>query len=274
MKIRKFISIAVLLFATAFSLCACQQTEAPGKNTADADLPELNIGVDILKPFFYVDENGNYAGIDADIATEVCSRVGYQPNFVEIPWSDRDSYLQEGSVDCLWNAFIKDGREDSYLWTDTYLQSNLRAIVDSKSPDKDLDSLNDHVGMAVRAGSKIEELLLDNTSGRPSIRIYSCGTFELAETAFVKGYIGGLGGHEIVLQEVINNYPGQYRFLDGSLMTADLGVAFRKDDSSEKWQKVNAAIKEMKKDDTITEIWEKYSFDLEMSKEVSTDAGN
>lgn len=274
MNTRKFVSVAALVLTAAFSLCACQRSETPAENIAESDLPELNIGVDILKPFFYIDENGDYTGIDADIATEACQRAGYEPNFVEIEWNDRDNYLQDGSVDCLWNAFSKNGREDDYRWTDTYLQSNLRAIVDNKSPDEDIDSLNIHAGMAVRAGSKIEELLLDDTSGRPSIRIYSCGTFEMAETAFVKGYIGGLGCHEIVLEDFMNNYPGQYRFLDGSLMTVDLGVAFSRSDSSEKWQKINDAIKEMKTDGTIAEIWDKYSSASETSKEVPSDAEN
>ena len=108
--------------------------------------------------------------------------------------------LQNGTVDCLWSAFIKNGREDDYRWTDAYLQSDLRAIVDVKSPDQDLNELNAGPGMAVRAGSKIEELLLSRADSRPTLHIYACGTFEMAETAFVKGYTGALGGHEAVLQ--------------------------------------------------------------------------
>lgn len=51
-------------------------------------------------------------------------------------------------MDCLWSAFIKNGREDDYRWTDAYLQSDLRAIVDVKSPDQDLNELNAGPGMA------------------------------------------------------------------------------------------------------------------------------
>lgn len=71
-------------------------------------------------------------------------------------------------MDCLWSAFIKNGREDDYRWTDAYLQSDLRAIVDVKSPDQDLNELNAGPGMAVRAGSKIEELLLSRADSRPT----------------------------------------------------------------------------------------------------------
>ena len=266
---KKLVSAALVLIAS-FSLCACQQAETSAKeDTSVSKLPELKIGVDILKPFFYVDENGNYAGIDAEIATEACRRAGYEPDFIEISWNQRDEALQNETVDCLWSAFIKDGREDNYLWTDTYLQSNLRAIVDEKSPDQDLKTLHGSTGMAVRAGSKIEELLLDDSVERPNIQIYSCGTFEMAETAFVKGYIGALGGHEAVLREVINSYPESYRFLDGTIMTANLGVAFRKDDTSGICEKINDALTDMKEEDRIKAIWGKYTSASSDHEEVS-----
>lgn len=273
MNIKKFISVAAAIFIAVFTLCACQKTEMPAKNTADADLPKLRIGVDILKPFFYIDENGDYAGIDADIANEACRLAGYQPEFIVVSWSDRDEQLRSGAVDCLWTAFIKNGRESFYQWTDTYLKSNLRAIVDTKSPDQEIQTIPAHTGMAVRAGSKIEDLLLAEND-RPAISIYSCGTFEMAKTAFIKGYIGALGGHEAVLNEVLKEYPGQYRFLDDSIMTADLGVAFPKNDPTEHWKKINSAIGELKNDGTIDQIWAKYVSDSSVSKEVSSHGKN
>ena len=185
MKHRKRILAVMMIFIMSWSLYACSQKNDASNTKADTDsnLPKLKIGVDILKPFFYIDENGDYAGIDAEIATEACHRAGFQPEFVELTWSYRDSYLERGTVDCIWSAFIKDGRESDYLWTDSYMQSNLRAIVDTKSPDQNLQSLSSHRGMAVRAGSKLEELLLNNSDSDP-IQIYSCGSFTMAETAF------------------------------------------------------------------------------------------
>ena len=200
--IKKLVPAVLSVLTAAGILCACQQSAPPDAQAGQGEqsLPVLKIGVDTLRPFFYIDENGNCAGIDAEIAAEACRRAGYQPDFIQISWTDRDEDLQNGTVDCLWSAFIKNGREDDYRWTDAYLQSDLRAIVDVKSPDQDLNELNAGPGMAVRAGSKIEELLLSRADSRPTLHIYACGMFEMAETAFVKGYTGALGGHEAVLQ--------------------------------------------------------------------------
>ena len=274
MNFKRLIISFLLIFTISSLFCACQPSADSTELSADAELPVLRIGVDTLQPFFYIDENGNYAGIDAEIATEACRRAGYRPEFVKISWNNRDDYLERGAVDCLWSAFIKNGREDSYLWTDTYLQSNLRAIVDTKSPDQNISSLAGKAGIAVRSGSKIEDILLNNSSDHAPIHIYSCGTFDMAESAFIKGYIGALGGHEAVLQEILNEYPGSYRFLDGSIMTADLGVAFYKEDTSEHCQKINDELQSMLEDGSIRTISEKYLSNTSAEKEASENAQN
>lgn len=161
MNTRKATKILAALLAVLCLLCACSAQPVPQEDAASQpDLPELRIGVDTLNPFFFTDENGDPAGIDAEITAEACRRAGYTPVFVPIDWDRKDIYLQNERVDCLWSAFSENEREDDYLWTEPYLQSNLRVIVSAKSPDKDLASLNGRAALAVRAGSKIEEIFL------------------------------------------------------------------------------------------------------------------
>ena len=188
-------------------LAACGPTSQEKGSDEEAEasaLPVLRIGVDELKPFFYLDESGAYAGADEEVAAEACRRAGYTPQFVVVPWSERDTYLENGSVDCLWTAFIQDGREDDYLWTEPYLDSKLAAIVDQESPEQNAESLR--CSVAVRAGSKAEDLFRSNNTLEAGI--YACGTFEMAKTAFIKGYAGALAGHEIVLRQVKEDNPG------------------------------------------------------------------
>ena len=239
-------------------LSACVQTnqETSPENTA-SDLPELKIGVDTLKPFFYLDENGAYAGIDAEVATEACRRAGYTPVFTEIPWSERSAYLSSGRVDCLWTAFIEDGREEDYLWSTSYLYSKLAVIVDEQCPDQSLQDFRSKV--AVRAGSRAEEMFR-NGDGLDA-EIYSCGTFDMAKTAFIKGYAGALAGHEIVLRQIMENAPGIYRFLSDEMMPVRLAVAFDKADDTGRCQAISDAICTMKQDGTLTSLAENYQLD-------------
>lgn len=251
---QKILSAVLLAAIAAGLLCACQ-AESPASTAAP--LPELKIGVDVLAPFYSIDEYGEPVGIDAEIAQEACRRAGYTPVFVNISWDEKDDYLSSGTVDCLWNAFTEDGREDKYNWTVPYMESRLRIIVEDGVRDRNIADLAHSLGVAVRAGSKTEEIFLNSTA--PAIRIYSCGTFEMAQTAFVKGYASALACHEAVLQQIMAEYPGLYRFLDGELMTVHVGVAFDKDAPAAALGPLNEALREMQKDGTTAAMIAKYT---------------
>lgn len=254
MKFRKKIILLLAALMAAASLCGCGASGQKETETEEA-LPELTIGVDILEPFFYMDENGEYTGIDAKIAREACRRAGYEPVFTEIPWSERNSYLEDESVACLWTAFVMDGREEEYLWTEPYLESNLAILVDANAPDKSLETFRGMGGVAVRAGALVENIFLKEY---PDIRIYSCGTFAMAKAAFIKGYANGLAGHKIVLEELMEEFPGMYRYLDENLKTTHLAVAFKKDSDEEPCRKIDEALEAMKQDGALDAIKEEY----------------
>lgn len=106
---RKYLKIMIILSISTIILIITGCTKkSSSKENAKKDLPQIRIGVDILKPFFYIDRNGNYAGIDADIAKEACKRAGYQPQFVEIPWSERDRYLEKNKQEYETDQLIQD----------------------------------------------------------------------------------------------------------------------------------------------------------------------
>lgn len=259
------IIISICLCSMILMICGCSKKtytkKTSSKKTESENLPQIRIGVDILKPFFYIDRNGNYAGIDADIAREACKRAGYQPKFIEIPWSERDKYLKNNKVDCLWTAFIMENREKQYLWSDSYMTSQLAIVVDKQSPSKKLSEFRGPGGIAVRAGSTSEEILLKKAEKANSNleNIYSCGTFSQAVTAFVKGYADALSSHKIVLQYLMKENPGKCRYLKKNLESVHLGAAFKKEDHNVYWKKIEKVITEMKKDGTITKIQKKYT---------------
>ncbi len=259
---RKQISMLITIVGLALSmlcLCGCQSSSnSSAAESSNENLPELRIGVDLLKPYFYLDRNGEYQGIDAEIAKEACSRAGYKPVFVNLPWSERDAYLADGSIDCVWTAFVMDGREQDYLWTNPYLYSKEALIVDSRCPSDSLSSFNGPGGIAVRANSKAEELMAGKLPDAiRTTNIHTYGTFDMATTAFVKAYTDGLAGHRIVLQEIMNEYPDRYRYLDENLATLSLGVAFAPT-NSECRNNIDAALASMKEDGTLSGIVSKY----------------
>ena len=264
LRLGKVICCMLIAAITIFTLCACQAESANSQTDQeqDSNLTELKIGVDNLKPFVYLDRNGNYVGVDADIATEACKRAGYKPVFVEIPWANRTEYLENGTVDCLWTAFAIDGRESSYEWTDCYLISKEAFLVQEISPSTCVSDFRGPNGIAVRANSKAEELLLSGELGTSDYlkNVHSYGTFEMAKNAFIKAYANGFVSHRIALEQIIEESPGQYRFLDGELQALHLGVAFS-NAKTDYCSTINNALSSMKEDGTLSSIATKYDPD-------------
>ena len=268
MKFKKFRYISVFFaLCIAWLLSACSKG-VKGEAVTDSNLPELRIGVDILEPFFYVDKDGNYTGIDAQLAREACKRAGYEPVFVELQWSNNDEYLDNGSIVCIWTASVIDGQENDYLWTEPYLESSIGIVVQQNLPCRTADELARY-SVAVRNNSKAEELFLDNVI--PCFSIYTCGTNSIARTAFINGYADCLVDHKIVLMQLVNDNSELYRFLDTELPTLHLGVAFKKDSTDGYMEKIDEALSQMRSDGTVSSIVEKYCANTDETEELITD---
>ena len=153
-----------------------------------------------------------------------------------------------------------------------HMESDLRVIADVRAPDHTLEDLQHSAGIALRAGSKMEEIFMNEPE--QAITLYACSTYDTAKTAFIKGYVSTLGGHELSLQKVIQEYPGLYHFLDGPLMTIHLGVAFCKTSTAAAFQPLNNALSEMKEDGTIDSIVSRYKAALSEDGEVQLDEKN
>ena len=158
------LAAALAAILTLSTLTACGGTGTDG--SGQEDLPRLVIASDNYKPYSYVGPNGNLIGVDVDLATEACRRLGYAPEFCQIVWENKDTYLSSGQADCLWGSFTMTGREDLYQWAGPYLYSRQMVAVRANS---DIHTLADLAGrrVAVQATGKPEALFL--TSSAPGV---------------------------------------------------------------------------------------------------------
>lgn len=264
------LTAALLCGLLAFALCACQgRATAPTAQSTDPksssqDLPEIKIGTNFLSPFFYMGRDGEYTGIDAELAKEACRRAGLDPVFVDVRWSARDESLDSGTVDCIWSGFAIDGRENDYLWTDSYFEADIAMLVQDHSPCDSVKSFGGPGGIAVRAGSISEQLLLSGACGIPqTATINAYGSSEMAETSLVKGFSDACVGYKVVLDQLMNKYPGTYRYLSEDLATVKLGVAFRRGYTGPYYRQLNDALASMKRDGTIDHIVQQFTSNTE-----------
>ena len=127
----------VLLLVTAMAattvLAGCGSKDSgssdSGKKSAkeskvENDDDTLIVGFDAsFPPYGYKDDSGEYVGFDLDLAQEVCDRNAWKLVKQPIDWDSKDAELNSETIDCIWNGFTMNGREDDYTWSDPYIDN-------------------------------------------------------------------------------------------------------------------------------------------------------
>ena len=80
-----------------------------------------------------MDNNGDITGLDVDIAEEAFRRMGYRAEFTTIDWEQKTKLVDNGEIDCIWDCFSMDGRENDYQWAGPYLVSRQVIAVSAQS---------------------------------------------------------------------------------------------------------------------------------------------
>ena len=90
----------------------------------------FTVGFDAaFPPYGYMDDNGEYVGFDLDLAAEVCERNNWTLVKQPIDWDSKDMELSSGSIDCIWNGFTINGREDKYTWSSPFVDNSQVFVV-------------------------------------------------------------------------------------------------------------------------------------------------
>lgn len=113
-------------------------------------------------PMGFVGDDGEYTGFDLELAKEVCDRNGWEFHPEPIAWDSKDALLKSGEIDCIWNGFTMNGREDEYTWSEPYLDNQQVFVVRA---DSGINSEKDLAGKTVdvQTDSSAEAALKDNT---------------------------------------------------------------------------------------------------------------
>ena len=94
---------------------AAEDTAAAAEGTVKTPSGKFTVGFDQeFPPMGFVGDDGQFTGFDLDLAKEVASRLGLEFVPQPINWDAKDMELDSGNIDCIWNGFTMQGREDEY----------------------------------------------------------------------------------------------------------------------------------------------------------------
>ncbi len=259
----------VLVTALMLGLTACGAKEEASEAAAveNADVAEENtftVGFDAeFPPYGYMDDNGEYVGFDLDLAQEVCNRRGWTLVKQPIDWDAKDMELSSGSIDCIWNGFTINGREDQYTWSVPYVDNSQVFVV---AADAGIASKADLAGKVVgvqKDSSALAALEDEENQENLDLAASFADLIQYADynTAFMDLESGAIEAVAIdigVAQYQISSRGDAYVMLEENLSSEQYGIGFLKGNDELKNQ-VEETLMEMVEDGTFMEIAEKYS---------------
>ena len=201
--------IALILAGTmlmSFVLSACgddktaSENDAKKEDTVDTSSDEnkkttFTVGFDAeYPPYGYMDENGEYTGFDLELAEAVCKLEGWELVKKPINWDAKDMELNSGSIDCIWNGFTMNGREEEYTFSTPYVDNSQVIVV---AEDSGINTLEDLAGKTVgvqAASAALELLQSDEKDGQKALADTFGALNEFADynTAFTELQAGAL----------------------------------------------------------------------------------
>uniref|UniRef100_UPI004056AB87 amino acid ABC transporter substrate-binding protein n=1 Tax=Acetatifactor sp. TaxID=1872090 RepID=UPI004056AB87 len=253
---KKRISLLLVASMMAFLLAACGGgTERTFTVGFDAAFP----------PYGYMDDNGEYVGFDLDLAQEVCTRNNWELVKQPINWDSKDMELSSGTIDCIWNGFTINGREDAYTWSSPYVDNSQVFVV---AADSGITTFADLAGKSVgvqQDSSALSALNNEEEAANIALRDSFANLTEYADynTAFMDLEAGALDAVAMdigVADYQIESRGDGYVMLDEKLATEQYGVGFLLG-NEELRDTVEKTLMEMAEDGTFMEIAQKWGLE-------------
>ena len=210
-------------------------------------------------PYGFVDDNGKYTGFDIELATEAAKRMGLELKLQPIDWDAKDMELKTGAIDCIWNGFTINGREDQYTWTKAYMNNSQVFVVKNNSGINSFADLKGKI-VTVQTDSSAQEALEDakNADLKKSFKeVVVCKDYNAAFMDLSSGAVDAIAMDVGVAKYQITTRKADFKVLDGSIAEEQYGVGFLKGNTELK-DKVEKTLEEMVKDGTFATISKKW----------------
>lgn len=253
----KKILAVVLAMGMVFSLGACSNSDNT-KSSADSD--KFTVGFDQnFPPFGYVGDDGEYTGFDIEMATECAKRMGKEIVLQPIDWDAKDMELEAGTIDCIWNGFTINGREDDYTWTKAYMDNSQVVVVKA---DSGITALSDLAGKVVEVQKESSAQTALESEDHTEL-LASFGQFLTVDqynTAFMDLESGAVDAVAIdigVAQFQLQGKEDQFTVLEEQISTEQYGIGFLKG-NEELRDQVETTLMKMVDDGTFAKLSNDY----------------
>ena len=222
----------------------------------------LTVGFDqSYPPYGFVGDDGEFTGFDLDLAKEVCERNGWELKLDPIDWDAEDALLNSGSINCIWNGFTMEGREDDYTFSEPYMLNEQVVVVKA---DSGIASHQDLAGKTVMTqvdSAALDVLQNEDEGGQAALaatfkELQTIGDYNNAFMQLESGMVDAVACDLSIASFQMAAKPDAYVKL-GVLAPENYAVGFKKGDT-ELAKQVTDALKQLDEEGFVKELCAKY----------------
>ena len=273
---KKFLSLALALTLCA-SLAACSNsgsnstsnsgsdnTSASGSGSSSQtetsdmqyvkDKGTLVVGITEFEPMDYQDENGNWIGFDADLATAFAESLGVKVEFQVIDWDNKVMELDGKTIDVVWNGMTLNAETKASMECSNPYFDNAQVVIvpaDKAADYQTVESVQD-LSFSVEVGSAAKEQAEEHNFNYTEAADQATALLEVSSGTADAAII------DYLMSVAMTGEGTSYADLTAtvSLNTEQYGVGFRK--GSDLAAELNKFFAEKYADGTMQQIADKY----------------
>ena len=235
-------------------------TGSAAEDTSASATGTLIVGFDqSYPPYGFVGDDGEFTGFDLDLAAAVADKLGWDVQYEAIDWDAKDTLLNSGAINCIWNGFTMEGREDDYTFSEPYMLNEQVVVVRA---DSGITSLEDLAGMTVI--TQVDSAALDVLEGDQAdlaatfASLEQIGEYNTAFMQLESGAVDAVACDLSIAAYQLAANPDAYLQLDEALSSEHYAVGFKQGDT-ETADAVTEALRELNADGTVQELCDKYA---------------
>lgn len=266
-KILTILSAACVLCLSAVLLAGCSGGADAAKGEGDeanqAETFTLTVGFDQgYPPYGFVGDDGEFTGIDLDMAKEVCERNGWELKLEPIDWDAKDALLNSGSINCIWNGFTMETREDDYLFSEPYMLNEQVVVAKADSGIKSLDDLAGKIVITQVDSAALDVLNDEKNADMVALKgslkeLQTIGDYNNAFMQLESGMVDAVACDLSIAAYQMAAKPDAYKQLD-TLSSEHYAVGFKKGDD-ELAKTITDTLRAMYEDGTVKQLCDKYA---------------
>lgn len=241
--------VMLFMIMVIAALAGCSSGSNDGK---------LIIGIDDkFAPMGFRDDNNEIVGFDIDYAKAAAEKMGKEVTFQPIDWSAKESELNSGRIDMIWNGYtITEERKEKVLFTKPYLENSQVVVV---LADSSITKLDDLAGKEI--GLQSLSSAADALDASPiKAKIANLSEFPdnvLALTDLKTKRLDAVVIDEVVAKYYMSKEPNTFKLLEEALAPEQYGIGIKKGNEA-LLEELQKALDEMNSDGTAAEISTKW----------------